>query len=157
MTRRRTPGLSHLNASSTRTNDGTSLALDVHLLIGPEGRMVDHALEQVDVLPLGHVALGREPGGDDQVFGFGGAAVGGFDVPAAFVGVELGFGYNAVEGGVALDVEDFVAVVEVLSELLHKASMKRANSQDGMGSYLVIWVVVWPVVSVVYCQLDILT
>ena len=51
------------------------------------------------------------------------------NIPAAFVGVEFSVSNHTVERSVALDIEDFVAVIEVGPKLL------------------VVWIVVRPIVS----------
>lgn len=75
------------------------------------------ARESVQPGPVGEVPLGGEAGREQEVARVGGAAVLGLDGPAGAGLVEVG-GYDArVEGDVFFDVEDFVYMVEVFTEL----------------------------------------
>lgn len=100
-------GLIYLDAGSTGADNGAAFALDVDAGIGPEGRMVDYVFKFVEPAKafLWGVALRREPGSEDEVFGLGDVVVFGFNVPAAFFGGELGVEDNASEGAVPLSRE----------------------------------------------------
>ena len=90
---------------------------------------MEDAFELVEVGPLWDVALCCKAGCEDEVLCFGCAAICCFDVPAAFFCVEVCSDDDAVECCLVFDAEDFVAVIEVGSEVF------------------VGWVVVGPVVS----------
>lgn len=75
-----------------------------------------NTFELLDAWPVGHITFGSEAGCDDQVLGFRSSTIGRLDVPATFVRIELGSGYNTFKGSVALDVENIVAMIEVISE-----------------------------------------
>lgn len=53
----RSPLLRDLHPRRTSADHGTPLVLDVHTLLGPERRVVDHALELLQPGPLGDVPL----------------------------------------------------------------------------------------------------
>ena len=131
MTRLRPPCLCDLYAGSTGTDDSTLLAFNRNLLIRPERRVMNYALELVDAWPVWDIPLCSESGTDDQIFSFRSPAVRSLDRPSTFVGVELCINDDAFEGGLALDVDDSVAGVKVVAEVM------------------VVWVVVWPVVSII--------
>ena len=80
--------------------------------------MMHRALETVNARPVGDVTLGRKAGADDQVLRFGCAAVCGLYMPASLVSGELGLSNDALKSGVGFDVENFVAGVEVISEIM---------------------------------------
>lgn len=76
------------------------------------------ALEIVDANEfVGNIAFGSKPSSDNEIFGLGSTSIGSLDVPAAFVSVELGFDDNTIERRMTFDVQDFVAVIEICSEV----------------------------------------
>jgi hypothetical protein len=66
--------------------------------------VVHLALERVQALPVGEVALGGETDGVDEVFCVCGATVLGLDVPLVCFEVELSADDSRVESGVFLDL-----------------------------------------------------
>ena len=112
------PSLGDLNTRGARADYGAFLVLHVDVEIGPEGRMMDYAFEVIDADELGgNITLGCETSGDDEVFGLGGSTIGGLDVPATFFSVELSIDDNAVESRFFFDAEDFVAVIEIRTQV----------------------------------------
>ena len=75
-------------------------------------------LELLNARPIGNVALRCKTSTDDQILRFGGASVCSVDMPAALIGVELGFGDDTLESGVGFDVQDLVTGVEVIAEIV---------------------------------------
>ena len=75
--------------------------------------MVHLALERVQTLPVGEVALCRETDGIDKVFCVCGATILGLDVPLVCLEVELSSDDSRVESGVFLDLELFFDVGEI--------------------------------------------
>ena len=112
------PGLGNLNAGSASADNGTAFTGYIHLLIWPKGRVMDYSVELFNARPAGNIALGCKSCAQDQILGLAGAAICGLNVPASLVSVELCLGHDAMEGGVALYIEDFVTVVKVVPELL---------------------------------------
>lgn len=80
--------------------------------------MVDYPFEFLDALPGWQVAFGGKTSGENQIPRFGCAAIGCLDVPTTFLRVESGASHDTLESGVALDVENFVAVVEIVAKFL---------------------------------------
>jgi hypothetical protein len=97
--------------------------------------MMNNPFELVDPGPIRDVSLGRKTGADDQILGFSSPAVRCLDVPASFVGLELSIDNNTLKSCLAFDVENLVASIEIISQVV------------------VIRVVVWPIVSGA-CQLS---
>ena len=123
------PSLSDLHASRASADDGTLLALDRDLFIRPEGGVMENTFELVDAWPVGHIALRCEASADNEVLRFGIAIICSLDVPASLIGLELSFGDNTFESCIFLEVEDLVAGVEIVSQVV------------------IVGIVVWPVVS----------
>ena len=90
---------------------------------------MENAFELVDAWPVGHIALCCEASADDEVLRFGVSTICSLDVPASLIGLELSFGDNTLEGCIFLEVEDLVAGVEIVSQVV------------------IVGIVVWPVVS----------
>lgn len=136
VTRLWAPCLRYLNTCCTSSDDGTLLAFDRDLFVGPERGMMNDPFEIVDPGPIRDVSLSRKASADDQVLGFSSSAVRCLYVPASFPGFELGVDNNALESCLAFDVDNLVASIEIVSQVV------------------VIRVVVWPIVSDA-CQLSI--
>lgn len=64
-----------------------------------------------------NIAFGSKTRGDDKILRLRSAAVRGLDGPAAFVGIELSIDHHAFKRSLALDIEDLVAVIEVVPQL----------------------------------------
>jgi hypothetical protein len=75
--------------------------------------MVHLALERVQALPVGEVALCGKANGVDQVLCVCGATVLGLDIPLVCLEVELSADDSRVESGVFLDLEFLFDVGEV--------------------------------------------
>ena len=90
---------------------------------------MENAFEFVNAWPVGHIALSCEASADDEVLRFGVSTICSLDVPASLIGLELSFGDNTLEGCIFLEVEDLVAGVEIVSQVV------------------IVGIVVWPVVS----------
>lgn len=135
------PCLGYLDACGAGADNSALLAVDGDLFVGPEGGMMNDAFEFLDTGPVRDVAFGGEAGADDEVLGFGGATVCGLDVPASFLGVELGVNDNTFEGGLTFDVEDSVARVEVIAEIVIVGVVVRpVVSLDDLGNtQLILW------------------
>ncbi len=86
---------------------------------------MNSTLELVDARPLWYVPLRSKAGCDDEVLGFRSTPVLSFDVPAPVIGIELGVDDDAFEGSVILDVENSVAVIEVVTELFVGRIVRR--------------------------------
>ena len=129
MARLLAPGLGYLDTCCTGSNDGTLLALDWDLFVRPERGMMKDAFEFVDPGPIRDVALGGKAGADDQILGFGNPAVRRLDVPTSFSSVELSIDNNTLKRRLALDVENLITSIEIISQVV------------------VVRVVVWPIVS----------
>lgn len=114
----RTPGLGYLHPRSSGADDGAALVLDVDFIVGPEGRVMNDALELVHTGPVGDIALGGEAGSKDEVLCLCGAAIFGLDAPPTGVCVKLCADDDGVEGAVLLDIEDLVDVIKVCAELI---------------------------------------
>lgn len=98
--------------------------------------MMNDPFELVDPRPIRDVSLGRKADADDQILGFSSPAVRRLDVPTSFVGLELGIDNNTFKSCLALDVEDFIASIEIVSQVV------------------VVRVIVWPIMAGA-CQLSI--
>jgi len=79
---------------------------------------MNSAFEFVDSGPIRDVSLGSKAGADDQIFGFSSSAIGCFDVPTSFLSVELSIDNNTLKSGLALDVENPITGVEVVSQVV---------------------------------------
>ena len=97
--------------------------------------MMKDAFEFVDPGPIRDISLGSKAGADNQILCFSSPAVRCLDSPTSFFGVELSIGNNTLKGRLALDVENPVASIEIITQVV------------------VIRVVVWPIVSGA-CQLS---
>ena len=123
------PSLGYLDTCRTSPNDGTPLALDWNFLVRPERGMMNDTFEFLDPRPIRDVSLGSKAGADHQVLGFSSPAVRGLDVPTPFFSVEVSVDNNTLKGCLTLDVENSVASVKIISQVV------------------VIWIVVRPIVS----------
>jgi hypothetical protein len=82
--------LNRLDARGTSTDDTDTLALDIDALLRPDGRVGANALELVEALERGNVALGGKAGAEDEVLGLVDVTTLGVDVPDARGVVPLG-------------------------------------------------------------------
>jgi hypothetical protein len=87
---------------------------------------MDNAFEFVNSRPVRDISFCSEASTDDKIFGLGTPAIGGLDVPASLVCVELTFGDNCAECGAFSDVQDPVASVTG-SRLVYKPFMSEIN------------------------------
>lgn len=99
----------------TCSNDGTTLSFDIDLIIRPERRMRHEALELLDTRPVRNVSLCCETGRNHEVFGLASTAICSLDMPFASLSIKFGTDDHAFECRVTLDVQNFVAMVEVVS------------------------------------------
>jgi len=81
------------------------------------GQRITEQRRKVPLIGATNVAFGGKTGTNHKVLCLSSAAVRCLDGPAALFGVEMGVCHHTFERRLALDVEDFVAVVEVVSEL----------------------------------------
>ena len=109
------PSLRYLDTSRSSSDNGTLLALDWDLFVGPERGMMYGSFEFVDTGPIRDVSLGRKASADDQIFGFGSTAICCLHVPASFVGLELSVSNNTFESCLTFDIEDFITSIKVIS------------------------------------------
>lgn len=79
--------------------------------------------------PIRDVSLGSKASTDYQILGLSSPAVRCLDVPTPFFSVELSIDNNTLKSRLTLDVENSIACVEVISQVV------------------VIRVVVWPIVT----------
>ena len=79
--------------------------------------MRHEALEFLDTRPVRNVSLCCEAGRNDEVFRLASPAVCGLDMPFTSFGVEFRTNNHTFECRVTLDVQNFVAMIEVVSQL----------------------------------------
>jgi hypothetical protein len=110
--------LRNLDTSRASSDDSDLLALGRNTTFRPERGVVHLALERIQALPVGEVALCGETDGVDEVLCVCCAAVLGLDVPLVCFHVELGTDDSGVESGVFLDLQLLFNVLEVRAQLL---------------------------------------
>ena len=95
---------------------------------------MENTFEFFDPGPSRDVPFGSKAGTDDEILGLGSPTIGSLDMPTSFVSFELSINNNTLKSRLALDVENPVASIEIISQVV------------------IIWVVIWPIVSGT-CQL----
>lgn len=115
VTRLWAPSLGYLNPCCAGSDDGTFLAVNWDLFVRPERGVMNGTLEFIDARPVRDIPFGSESGTDDKICSFSSSAVGGLDVPTSFIGVELSINNDTLESRLALDVENLIASVEIIS------------------------------------------